>query len=284
MAKNLKTIFKPVVSLIFITLLFCQQLYGNELFGSFLTGHGIRFNASQHNRINNTALAKVLKDLKINLDQQNLKRWEKILNKATWHQDLLNFFSAPHHFENCCLPEGIAQINKHLTAIEADYLRLRQSITLKQQSQLKEKIIFRSGRILHSVQDFFAHSNFVELMQEKHSTIEEVLTPDFWTPNGQGQILQLIKNGLISEKFFFSFPRRCQGNSTNYRQLGKDNPKKAGGKKIINWRNRHTGRNFTGFEAAMYVAEKSTYHVLFQLFSKFRLLTETLVIRKSGHN
>lgn len=261
--KNVKSILFILISVVAFTAIFSFPIYSKPKVEKS------RFYSSHHNKLNDKTLEKVLQDLHISLDEKTLKRWKKLLNKALWHQDLLAFLGSRHHFDNCAFSEGIEQINQHFEANEADYLKLQNTTNEKEKKQIRERIIFRTGRLLHSTQDFFSHSNFVELMQEKHSKIEEVPLADFWTKEGQKQILQLSRNDLVSEKFFLSFPHRCTQNNSQTQNLSKDSPKKMAGKKITRWKNFQTNSNYTAFEAAMIFAEKSTYHILFQTLDIF---------------
>jgi hypothetical protein len=273
-----KIIFLRIATTFFVVFLTLQVYGENPEKQLSREAEKLHFYTLQHNQLNDQALEKVLIDLQIMLDQKTTKKWKKILNNALWFQDLIRFFGSKHHFENCCFVEGIEQINKHLKDNETDYLRLQKSILIKEQIHLKEKIIFRTGRILHSAQDFFSHTNFVEIMQEKSTTIEEVLIPDFLIEEGQNQILNLIKNGLVSERFFLSFPHKCTFKVQNLTSIGKDNPYKKAGKNLTIWINPQTNQNLNGFEAAMFFAERSSYQILFQTFSKYKILTDSKVL------
>ena len=229
---------------------------------------------STHIQLVNTALDNVLRDLEIRLQDKELRKLKQTFNQAHLYQDIFFFFFSKTHFDNCCFAESIEQINQHLMRIESDYFKFAEAIEPKEKQKLKQAIIFRTGRILHSVQDFFSHSNYVELMEKKYQKIDEVPVLDFWTKTGQEEILKLTHSGLISERFFFSFPHKCPPNSPGETQLGKDKEQTLAGKRKTNWLNTKKQNNISGFEAAILLAEKSTYNVLFQLFIKYPLLLE----------
>lgn len=233
-----------------------------------------RFYSLRHKKLNNENLEKVLLELKIRLDAKTLKRWEKLLNKAVWYQDIFHFFGSKHHFDNCCFSESIQQIINLQKDNDADYAILLQTQKEKDRTRLKEKIIFRTGRILHSAQDFFSHSNFVELMQEKYEEIEAVPSVEFLSENGQKRILDLSKNGLYSNRFFLSFPHRCETNKIGNINFNKDGPNHEAGKKLTKWQNLKGKNYFTAFEAAMFFADRSTFLIMHQIFSDYPLLTK----------
>jgi hypothetical protein len=234
-----------------------------------------RFYARQHNKINKENLEKVLREFKIRLDNKTLKRWEKLLNKAVWYQDIFHFFGSKHHFDNCCFAESIEQIINLQKDNDADYAKLLQIQKEKERVRLKEKIIFRTGRILHSAQDFFSHSNFVELMQEKYDDIKAVPAIEFLIASGQTKILDLSKNGLYSGKFFFSFPHKCEKDKIGNQNFNKDGPNTRAGKLLTKWRNLPNKNYFSNFEAAMFFADRSTFLILHKIFSDYPLLTKT---------
>ena len=238
------------------------------------------FYSLQHNQLNNENLEKVLSELQINWDEQTRKSWKKLLNKAHWHQDIFHFFGSRHHFDNCCFEDGINQINNLQKDNDADYAKLTQIQKEKDRKRLKEKIIFRMGRILHSAQDFFSHSNYVEIMQNEFEEIEEVPAVEFLSETGQKRILELSKNGLFSERFFISFPHKCDKNKMGKQSFNKDGPKHEAGKKLTRWQNQKNNNLFTSFEAAMFFADKSTYLIFYKIFSGYPLLTKEFLPQK----
>lgn len=273
---TLKLIEKSInsVNLLFIILVLIIPVFTKETYkeNSSISAEVNRFYSSQHNKLNNENLEKVLDELQISLDKKTLNRWKKLLNKALWYQDLFRFFSSKHHFDNCCFKESLEQISKHQKENETDYLVLQNTKVEKERNRRIEKIIFRIGRILHSAQDFFSHSNFVELMQNKYIEIEEVPIVDFWSETGKEMILDLSKKGLVSEKFLLSFPHKCPKNSLSHQEICKDNSKKQAGRRQTTWLNKKSLIKYTGFEAAMIFADKSTYKILYTLFSTYPLL------------
>lgn len=230
-----------------------------------------RFISTKHDKLNNRSLDKVLKDLNIILDAKTVKRWKKILNKALWNQDFWHFFSSAAHFDNCSFHDGIEKIKEIQNEIDVNYQKLQTETNAKKRRELTEKIIFQMGKILHATQDFFAHSNFVEIMQKQFTNIEDVPTPDFWSEIGQKNVLSLVGKGLVSEKFLLSFPKKCPANSSKHIQ--KDTFKTKAGIVLTNWFNPQNELNFTAFESAMFFAEKATYGVMYQTFIKYPMLT-----------
>lgn len=164
---------------------------------------------SAHRRMNSAAFETAIKDLQIQIDPQILKKWKASLNRASLYQDIIQFFSAKTHFDNCCIEEGVRQINQLRRDIDSEYEKLKYEKSKDKRDRIRGKILFKSGRIVHSVQDFFSHSSFVEMMQERYKEIEAVPRVDLWSEKGQKAILELVGSGLVSDRFVLSFPRKC---------------------------------------------------------------------------
>ena len=89
------------------------------------------------------------------------------LNKRHAHQDNpagASQYIQPYHFDGSHFTEGVAQINVWYDAA----VNLAKPL---QSNQLAEKF----GNILHAIQDFYAHSNWVELQEAKRLTADTLL-------------------------------------------------------------------------------------------------------------
>lgn len=111
------------------------------------------------------------------------------LRKALYMQDVVHQFESKAHFDNCDFDGGTAYIVSLLT--EADGHVQTMSI-LKGKGdkdgmvESAKKAFFSLGQALHAVQDFYAHSNYVELSKEaaKKTLDIQVIAP--WRKAGQG--------------------------------------------------------------------------------------------------
>jgi len=95
------------------------------------------------------------------------------------------------------------------------------------------KAFFALGQALHGTQDFYAHTNYVELQtpQVKKVTELEVVAP--WRAEGSARIEQLQAKGLVSGVVFWGFPKKCPANTISHANLSKDSESTRGGKKLI---------------------------------------------------
>ncbi|KAK1883219.1 von Willebrand factor A domain containing protein 7 [Dissostichus eleginoides] len=76
----------------------------------------------------------------------------KLIQKKNRHTDKYYFYSAPHHFDDEQFLEGRRLITEGLSVVKASNKR-------ENFVAAREKL----GRILHTLQDFYSHSNWVEM-------------------------------------------------------------------------------------------------------------------------
>ncbi len=113
------------------------------------------------------------------------------------------------HFDNCDFPGGV------------DYPKSEWNII----DQLGDKFAIVSlgafGRLLHTTQDFYAHSNWIEL-HEDQSPIP------VWN-----QELSTLPANIVSGTWWIGGPKLCGPNAPTHSQLNKDSPKSTEGSKIV---------------------------------------------------
>jgi hypothetical protein len=230
---------------------------------------GASFSPRKHQEMNRRALEKIFQEMKLPQDEKFFKDCMKILKCAQWYQDIFYFFKAKAHFDNCCFAEGINHINRRLETIEKEFRKIQIVADRRKRARIFRKMLFNAGRIAHSIQDFYAHSNYVELMQETYLNAREVPPVELWTPAGQKRILNLSGGRLISGKTFYTFPRRCPPGAVSHKKLSKDSARYIAGKKATRWINSEKPQNYNGFEAAALLAEQETYHFLRYFFERY---------------
>ncbi len=235
------------------------------------------FKPKTHKNINKRMLEKVLIDMNLGMDKSKFEVCRIRLNRSQTLQDFFLPSKSKAHFDNCAFQKSINYINRienQNKAFSKEYAEeLAKGEDEKALNLLKRKILFNTGKILHASQDFYSHSNFVEIMQTKYERLEGVPLIDVWSEIGQRRILELQnKNGLISGKAWWVFPKRCSKKSPSHAKLAKDSIKYDSGKEPTTWKNRETGKKLNGFEAAVYFAEKSTYQFLLHTFDKYPML------------
>ncbi len=99
------------------------------------------------------------------------------LVQAIYLQDIGHFFDANAHFDNCTFDGSIDYIESLLG--EADDL-VKSAHTHRDGGQYRRggtavaEAMTRLGQVLHAVQDFYAHSNYVDLMDEWETAYDEL--------------------------------------------------------------------------------------------------------------
>jgi len=89
------------------------------------------------------------------------------LRKALYLQDSYHQFESKAHFDNCAFGESIAYIDSLLSEVDGHVQAAQASkdqgdLAASEASMLKA--FFALGQSLHGIQDFYAHSNYIELM------------------------------------------------------------------------------------------------------------------------
>lgn len=107
------------------------------------------------------------------------------------------------HFDNCCFALGVEGIRNLWQVIE------------------EGRMVFLSfGTMLHTVQDFYAHSNWVELHQDRDPI-----------PVWDLEVASLPP--AIVSGTFFDLPRECGPDAPTHEQLNKDSPDSEEGSKVV---------------------------------------------------
>ena len=80
---------------------------------------------------------------------------------------------------------------------------------------------FALGQALHGVQDFYAHTNYVELQAPKVTRVTNIEVVAPWQAAGRARIEQLRKDGLYSGHVFWGFPQKCPSGTPSHHDLAK---------------------------------------------------------------
>lgn len=113
------------------------------------------------------------------------------------------------HFDNCTFAEGAKKIRR-------DWNRIWQ-----QTNRLSIDAAVSLGRILHTVQDFYAHSNWIEL-HLNHSPIP------LWDFN-----IANLPAGIVSGTWAAGKPQNCKHGAPSHDQIAKDKPTQPTARKIV---------------------------------------------------
>ncbi|MGB8703130.1 MAG: HET-C-related protein [Thermosynechococcaceae cyanobacterium] len=113
------------------------------------------------------------------------------------------------HFDNCAFTEGAKHIRDEWAKIEAD------------SNRLSDEALTTFGRLLHTAQDFYAHSNWIELH------LDQDLIP-LWDFQ-----IATLPQGIVSGTWAIGFPKNCSSGAPSHDELNKDKPDSPEGKKVV---------------------------------------------------
>lgn len=138
------------------------------------------------------------------LNSENLSK-VIVANEA---QDLIQNQSKLH-FDNCCFKEGGEHIKEEWKNIEVET------------DHLSGNALTAFGRLLHTVQDFYSHSNWVEI----HRSCDPIPVWDLDLEN--------LPLGIVSGTWSLGSPKHCSENAPSHSQLNKDKPDSEEGSKTV---------------------------------------------------
>lgn len=174
--------------------------------------------------------------------------YQEQLWSALWHQDTIGQVNSAAHFDNCNFEGALNYIDSLIQEIDEEQKTQTNLVELRKFS------FYRIGKAAHAIQDFYAHTNYIEM----NAINTKIITPDdikiipVWTPEGEKQIATLQKNGLVSGYFFLGTPNRCPSGAVSHKELAKDNEKTQSGSQYID----KFGKN--QFQVTKYLASKAT--------------------------
>lgn len=128
--------------------------------------------------------------------------------RANMSQDIRQFESYVH-FDNCAFLEGANHIRDEWKKIEAE------------DDRLSQEALMAFGRLLHTAQDFYAHSNWIELYLER----ELIPLWDFQ--------VETLPAGIVSGTWAIGFPKNCGSGAPSHDELNKDKPDSPESKKVV---------------------------------------------------
>lgn len=159
---------------------------------------GMGFAFSDHARITMKASAGILTD-----------RQMELVIRSNYSQDIAHQQDSKVHFDNCCFEEGAAYVMEEWHNIETEM------------DPYSDNALITFGRLLHTVQDFYSHSNWVELNQFVNPI-------PIWDLN-----VNSLPAGIVSGTWAIGTPKRCSDQAPTHRQLNKDDLNSEEGKKIV---------------------------------------------------
>ena len=112
------------------------------------------------------------------------------------------------HFDNCNFPGASEYIQQQWQLIEAHH-------------GVSYTTFAAFGFLLHTVQDFYAHSNWIEIHQQEDPI-------PVWDLN-----LATLPPDIVSGTWRFGFPKKCPRGAPTHDQLNKDKATSEEGRKIV---------------------------------------------------
>lgn len=128
--------------------------------------------------------------------------------KANLDEDDIQSDSAIH-FDNCAFGEGVDKIRR-----DWDFI-------WQQNNRFSLDSIRALGRVMHTVQDFYAHSNWIELHQDSSPVPVWDLLPGS------------LPTGICSGTWAVGNPKRCKPGTPSHGHLNKDTRSSNSGRKVV---------------------------------------------------
>jgi len=167
-----------------------ESAYGNET-------PEMKFKVGVHSEI-----TKAANDGILNSKQLGLVIWYNILQDSHQTQSCI-------HFDNCAFAEGLDYIGGEWDLVEAS------------SDKYSDVALAAFGRLLHTVQDFYAHSNWIELHQDADPI-------PVWDLN-----LGSLPSDIVSGTWFLGRPKKCPSGAPTHGELNKDDSNSKEGKKEV---------------------------------------------------
>jgi hypothetical protein len=181
-----------------------------------------------------------------------------VLARAQWEQDTWNVASAQAHYDNCTIDASTAYLRAQLAEAE-------------KQAKAGDayKALAALGRAAHSLQDFFIHTNYVELVAAQYGRLDDVPVLELWNPQSDAELTSLKAKGLLSGTVFWE-SGQCPAGTPSHEAVNKDDDEKSTqGRKVIEaW-------GCTHYRAAYELARRATARMLRGRLSK----SETIKLR-----
>jgi hypothetical protein len=155
----------------------------------------------------------------------------RILVDAQWGQDMTwNALDPTVHFDNCTFQKSQAYLAARYAEALAKAKQYRDQGNTP--SGLLNDCLRSLGQGLHGLQDFYSHSNYLEIMLVRGATFEEANRLDLWKPEAKAELRRLQKEeGLTSGTVWWEpLPNDCRKGALSHSDLNKDSNESREGK------------------------------------------------------
>ena len=184
------------------------------------------------------------------------------LNAAIYRQDILHAFESYAHYDNCAF-ESTYDYIQSLVKESDRYFRSAPEHWQDQNTVPKPvlKGMLSMGQILHAVQDFYAHSNYVELVQKITPVPrrdQDIPVAVVWTKEGHEQIKNLVQKGLVSGRVWWTLPHHCEKDAPTHAELAKDSAGTVAGASLSVWNRALGNKKQKNYSVAYNLAHRGT--------------------------
>jgi hypothetical protein len=194
------------------------------------------------------------------------------LRKALYQQDIVHQFESKAHFDNCDFDSATSYIASLLDEVAAhvgNAQKAKDAGDTNGATAAAASAFFALGQALHAVQDFYAHTNYVELQAPKAKKVTDIAVIAPWRPKGQARIQELRNEGLYSGFVFWGFPQKCPAGTASHADTAKDSATTASGAKPLP----HL-QNLSQYKIAVFLAREASLQLMTDAFKKWPLLKE----------
>jgi hypothetical protein len=194
------------------------------------------------------------------------------LRRALYTQDILHQFESKAHFDNCHFEGAEAYLASLINEAgqEADAALVAKNNAHDADSVAAAKrAFFALGQALHAVQDFYAHSNYIELQVSKVTNPDDIVVIAPWRKADQDTIATLKTQGLVSGYVSWGFPKDCPTGTISHHDLAKDSAATVSGRRLVP----HL-TNLSLYRLAVFVARKASLKLMQEAFQRWPVLKE----------
>jgi Heterokaryon incompatibility protein Het-C len=198
--------------------------------------------------------------------------FEAELRRALFFQDSVHQFESKAHYDNCDFVEATAYVDALLTEADGHVMvaaaATRNNDKARAEASAK-RAFFAIGQALHAVQDFYAHSNYVELSEKTVKDAADLPVVPVWTAEGKARLKELQQHGLVSGYVYWGIPQKCSAGALSHADLAKDSEATKSGKVRV-----ATLENISQYRLAIVAAREASSQFLAYTFKRWPLLAK----------
>jgi hypothetical protein len=180
--------------------------------------------------------------------------------RAQYRQDTdpAAYTDSAAHFSNCAILEGAKYVHGQTETADMDIKHNR-----------RDEALDALGRALQATQEFYAHTNYVALMESKYPESAAVPIVPFWTKDGISKLEELLRSGLTGGYNALANPKFCGNEAKPEVQIALESESTpAGSIRIQRWNNK------TRYRAASELASRASYALISYALDRWPVLLQ----------